>query len=307
MQAPSSTYTRDFEQYLKNELNLSPHTVKAYTDDLGKFIDFCIGTTSDTFDPTAVTSADIRAWIAELSADGIEARSIKRKTSSLRSFYRYLARRHTITADPTTRLSSIKPPQVLPRFIAKDQTAAVLDNLREETDDGDFVGIRDELIVNMFYDTGMRAAELIGLSDCDVDTTLCQLKVMGKRRKERLIPFGNELAALIDTYRRLRADITGLSSTDTFFVRPDGQPLYYGLVNRVVHRALDGNVTSPKRSPHVLRHSFATDMLNSGADLNAVQRLLGHASLSTTQIYTHITTRELQNNYQLAHPRAKKN
>ncbi|MDE6131284.1 MAG: tyrosine-type recombinase/integrase, partial [Muribaculaceae bacterium] len=158
----------------------------------------------------------------------------------------------------------------------------------------------------MFYTTGMRAAELIGLRDADVDTRRCELKVLGKRNKERIIPFGQELQEMIELYRTLREkEIPGLQA-DEFFVRPDGQPVYYVLVNKAVHSLLDGRVSATKRSPHVLRHSCATDMLNNGADLTAVQRLLGHASLATTQIYTHLSIRDLKNNYKLAHPRAQK-
>ena len=302
---PTSTLAT-FRSYIERELNLSAHTVKAYCDDLDRFVAFCVGDNTEDFRPENVTPADLRSWMAELSADGISPRSIRRRLSSIKAYYRYLARRHNFSHDPTENVINARVPHTLPRFIAPEQTAAILDEALEDTPADDFTAIRNELIVNMLYTTGIRAAEIVSLLDYNVDTTRGELKVLGKRNKERIIPFGNELAALIDRYRQLRTATTGVSPTDTFFVRPDGQAIYYQLVNRVVHQMLDNRVSSPKRSPHVLRHSFATDMLNNGADLNAVQRLLGHASLATTQIYTHLTYRELQNNYQLAHPRAKK-
>ena len=301
----------DFGSYLSCETGCSPHTLRAYSADVRAFVDFCIrasGTDPEVgdaqvFDPGAVTSGDVRAWAASLAADGVSARSIRRHISSLRTFYRYLSRRHGVTHNPAVGVSLARAPRTLPRFIQPEQTAAVLN----DSDDGaDFVQTRNLLMLDMLYSTGMRAAELISLEDINVDTRRRELKVLGKRNKERLIPFGDELAGRIEAYRRLRAETTGLSVTDTFFVRPDGQPIYYGLLNRAVHSLLDGRVSSPQRSPHVLRHSFATDMLNNGAELSAVQQLLGHASLATTQIYTHLTYRELQNNYQQAHPRAKK-
>lgn len=307
MKAQTHPLIHHFEDYIASELRLSGHTVKAYIDDLQRFASFCTGEGNEnTFDPSAVTPSDVRAWAADMTANGVSTRSVRRRISSLRSFYRYLARRHNTSCDPTAGVVRARVPHTLPRFILPEQTARVLDKAEADTPHDDFTAVRNELMVNMLYSTGMRAAELVGLTDIDVDTARGELKVLGKRNKERIIPFGDELADLIDLYRHLRASATGLSATDTFFVRPDGRPVYYQLVNRVVHGMLDGQVSSPKRSPHVLRHSFATDMLNNGADLNAVQRLLGHASLATTQIYTHLTYRELQNNYQLAHPRAKK-
>ena len=169
----------------------------------------------------------------------------------------------------------------------------------------DFRAARDHLLLLMLYSTGMRCSEAQGLLDRDVDTKKRQLRVVGKRDKERVIPFGDELADAVDAYRALR-DATGASGDPHLFVRADGSPLYRKLIYNVVRRAMDGEVHAARHSPHVLRHSFATDMLNNGADLNAVKSLLGHASLSSTQIYTHVTFSDLQHNYQQAHPRALK-
>ena len=158
----------------------------------------------------------------------------------------------------------------------------------------------------MIYSTGLRCSEIQGLMDKDVDTARGELKVLGKRNKERIIPFGKELSDMITTYRKLRDDTVGTTAPNEFFVRESGEPLYRKLIYNVVHKALAGNTVASRQSPHVLRHSFATDMLNNGADLYAVQQLLGHQSLATTQVYTHITYRELKQNYQQAHPRALK-
>ena len=187
---------------------------------------------------------------------------------------------------------------------ADDPTAADGENSDEKAPT--FTDVRNALILLMFYSTGMRLSELIGLQDADVDTRRGELKVLGKRNKERLIPFGTELSEAIGAYR-LRRDAEGATSpTGRFFTRPDGSDLYPTLVQRLVKKELQGNTRATRLSPHTLRHSFATDMLNNGADLRSVQKLLGHESLQTTQVYTHVTRSELQHNYKLAHPRAQK-
>ncbi|MDE5812001.1 MAG: tyrosine-type recombinase/integrase [Muribaculaceae bacterium] len=292
----------EFKQYLTAELNSSPLTVEAYLRDIGQFAEFLLPDTPGEFDPLKADSADIRAWIAELSRRKVERRSLRRKLQSLRALYRYLMRRRLTDVNPADKVSIAKPHDPLPRFIRSEETNSLLDG---EYDPNDFVEVRDHLVILMLYSTGMRRAELTGLLDRNVDTAAYQLKVLGKRNKERIIPFGQELAETIELYRQLRAE-AGLEFADEFFVRTGGLPFYPALVNRIVNNRLAGNVSSEKRSPHTLRHSFATDMINNGADLNAVQQLLGHASLATTQIYTHISTRELLQNYRQAHPRARK-
>ena len=290
-----------FLTYIRCELALSVHTVSAYKADLTAWRDYATGGRPDDFRPGDVTTSDLRTWIAAEARAGAAPRTHRRKVQALRAFYKFMVRRHLTDVNPAAELTLSKLPGLLPAFIRRQETEAVLD--AEVSDD--FESVRDHLILLMLYSTGMRASELIGLTDGDVDTGRCELKVHGKRNKDRIIPFGKELARTIDTYKRIRA--TELkASPEAFFVRDTGEPLYYMLVNRIVHKALDGNVHSDKRSPHVLRHSFATDMLNNGADLPSLQQLLGHASLATTQVYTHITYRELQQNYKQAHPRAAK-
>lgn len=299
-----------FLTYLRCELNLSDHTVLSYGTDLRQWYDFAASISlagcrrsCDTPDPAAVTINDLRLWISFMASEGISARSIRRKIQSLRAFYRYLMQRHGLLSNPAAELSAARIPKRLPSFIRPEQTKKILD---EDYDHDNFEETRNHLIIDMFYSTGMRCSELLGLLDVDINIAKGELKVLGKRNKERIIPFGEEMRELITEYRQLRADIPGAKDTPNFFVRADGQPLYRRLIYTIVHDSLEGKVTASKISPHVLRHSFATDMLNNGADITAVQQLLGHSSLATTQIYTHLSYRELLNNYKLAHPRAQK-
>ncbi|MDE5642529.1 MAG: tyrosine-type recombinase/integrase [Muribaculaceae bacterium] len=300
----------DFIKYIRCELNLSVHTVSSYSLDLSQWLSFaavnssaCLSGRQEDINHAAVTVADIRLWVAYLASEGLSQRTIRHKIQALRAFYRFMIRRGILDVNPAAEITTARLPKSLPVYVRPDESRYCFD---EPYDAKDFTEVRNRLIAIMFYTTGMRAAELIGLRDADVDTRRCELKVLGKRNKERIIPFGQELQEMIELYRTLREkEIPGLQA-DEFFVRPDGQPVYYVLVNKAVHSLLDGRVSATKRSPHVLRHSCATDMLNNGADLTAVQRLLGHASLATTQIYTHLSIRDLKNNYKLAHPRAQK-
>ena len=209
---------------------------------------------------------------------------------------------HGLKSNPATDITLAKIDKALPVYIRQSETNSILS---DDWDKDDYLETRNRLIILMFYSTGIRCSELITLLDCNVDTVRGELKVLGKRNKERIIPFGKELSDMITLYRQLRDDIVELPEPQ-FFLRPTGEPLYRTMVYNIVHRTLAGRVHSTRQSPHVLRHSFATDMLNNGADINAVQQILGHQSLATTQMYTHITYRELKHNYELAHPRALK-
>lgn len=299
-----------FLTYLRCELNHSANTVQTYAIDLRQFADFITGGKPEMLHPESVTPSDIRSWILSLADHGISHRTIRKKLSALSAFFRYLMRHHGLKSNPATEVPLAKTPRTLPVYIRQDEMEDILgDPADTATVSDDFTELRNHLIVLMLYSTGMRRAELLSLRDSAVDTAKGELKVLGKRNKERLIPFGKELAAAIDAYRAARRRTAGTippPPDDIFFVRPDGQPLYPMLVERVVKAALAGRTLATRTSPHTLRHSFATDMLNNGADLPAVQRLLGHSSLATTQVYTHITYRELKQNYQLAHPRAQK-
>ncbi len=323
---------KSFLTYIRCELNLSAHTVLSYSIDLRQFREYITGVPGSTlpdgvvnppkdgFDPATVTASDIRQWLLSLAEKGVSPRSLRRKLTALNSFFTYLIRQGVVTTNPGKDVEMAKVAKPLPINIRPEEINKLIDDeignlpaedvveptlnstdklLVEET----FTSLRDMLLVMMLYSTGLRRAEIITMKDSWVDVKKGELKVLGKRSKERIIPFGKELSEYIDCYRRLRSAIIG-GPTEAFFVREDGSALYPMLVERIVKKALDGKVHASRISPHVLRHSFASDMLNNGADLVAVQQLLGHESLATTQVYTHITYRELKQNYQLAHPRA---
>ncbi len=308
---------QSFLTYIRCELGLSAHTVLSYSVDLRQLREFLTVkpqpklppgagrvNEEDGFDPLTVSTSDIRQWMMTLAESGMSSRSLRRKLTAVSSFYAYLLRRGLVVRNPAHDVEMAKIPRPLPVNIRPAEINSIIEQDKNPDPAVDsFSHERDSLIFLMLYSTGMRRAELIGLKDADVDTFRGELKVLGKRNKERIIPFGSELREAVENYRR-RRDLTVGGPTTTFFVRADGSPLYPMLVERVVKKAMQGRVHAGRLSPHVLRHSFASDMLNNGADLVAVQQLLGHESLATTQVYTHITYRELKQNYQLAHPRA---
>lgn len=297
----------EFINYITNELALSPHTVDAYRSDLRQWEDFATSSGKYPLEPLTTSTSDIRQWIASIARQGASQRTIKRKAQALRSFFHFLVKRHGLKTNPALDLILPKTPELLPVYIKPDETQSLLN---DDIDTTDFTQVRNRLIIDMFYSTGIRCSELLTLLDCNVDAKTGELKVHGKRNKDRIVPFGTQLCDMINLYRGLRAQnipSLAIDSHTPFFVRPDGRPLYRKAIYNIVHNTLDqAGVHSSRRSPHVLRHSFATDMLNAGADLTSVQQLLGHASLTATQIYTHISYRDLKQNYQLAHPRAQK-
>lgn len=294
-----------FLDYMKDELAYSHHTVTSYKVDLEAWCEF-IAPDNPEFNPADVTTNDIRAWVAAMGRQGMAPATIKRKLSSVRALYRYLIKRHGAAANPAANVKVNRRRKSLPKFIDSAEMANVLDRMDSDAVvSDDFNTVRDDLIINMLYQTGMRASELVALTDGRVNLERCELKILGKRNKERVVPFGPGLAALIEHYLSLRS-ITR-ADDNAFFTTDDGTPMNYGKLYNIVRKALDGSVSSTKRSPHVLRHSFATHMLNGGADLTSVRKLLGHVSLATTQIYTHVSVSELYENYRRAHPRAKIN
>lgn len=300
-----------FLTYLRTELALSPLTIRAYSTDLKQWRRFTLesGDGGVEFDPRMVTTDDIRLWVAHLASAHITARSIRRKLSAVSAFYRYLMRYHGATSNPAADLEPARLPKSLPVVTRTDEINHLIDQACEPCTDGseeDFVAARDNLVMALLYHTGMRSQELLDLLDGNVDCSKGELKVHGKRNKERIIPFGAELSRMITHYRLIRDANVGTGCT-TLIVRPDGRPLYRKALYNIVHtRMADEGIHASRLSPHVLRHSFASDMLNNGADLNAVSHLLGHSSLASTQVYTHITYRDLKQNYQSAHPRALK-
>ena len=288
-----------FLDYLRLERNYSERTIVSYGTDLREFEGYLEKTEAE-LDFTKVHADVVRNWISELMDEGRTATSVNRKLSSLRSFYRFLLRRKEITVNPMLKIVGLKKKKPLPSFVREKDMNRLLDGL--SFDEG-FEGCRDRTILEMFYATGMRLSELIGLDDVDVDLSARLIKVTGKRNKQRLIPFGDELAEDLLIYIKVRNDAFP-DGVEAFFIRKNGKRMYPMQVYRIVKRNLSKVVTLKKKSPHVLRHTFATAMLNDNAELRAVQALLGHESLVTTEVYTHTTFEELKKVYEQAHPRA---
>lgn len=291
-----------FIQYLRYEKNYSSHTEISYLNDLTQFQTFIAAECGDP-DLKEIDSDMIRIWISSLMEEGMKPRSVNRKLSAIKSFFRYLKRNDVLTQNPAERVSGPKTVKRLPSFVNIDDMNRVIDDV--DGFDDSFRGRRDRFLVELLYLTGMRRAELIGLKDADIDLFNGTLRVTGKRNKQRLIPFSDETKEKLQNYIQSRdQEITNKSPF--LFVKEDGGPLYPKLVYRIIHDHLSGIPTLSKKSPHVLRHSFATGMLNNGAEINAVKELLGHSSLASTEIYTHVTFEELKKAYHNAHPRAKK-
>lgn len=288
-----------FLKYLLLERNYSKQTVACYGTDIAAFEEY-FKSVDETLDFTNVDGDLVRSWVLKLMENGYESASVNRKLSSLRAFYRYLLRKGEVTADPTLKVIGPKRKKPLPVFVKE----ADMNRLLDSTDLGSgFKGVRDRMILEMFYETGMRVSELIGLADADVDFFASTIKVTGKRNKQRLIPFGEELKGDMRNYLSVR-DKHCAEGCEAFFVQENGRKMTRAAVYVLVRRNLSKVVTLKKRSPHVLRHSFATSMLNNHAGLEAVKELLGHESLKTTEIYTHTTFEELKKVYEQAHPRA---
>lgn len=301
---PRDPLIQEFVRYISTEKRLSPNTVEAYSRDLAQWERFATSDGTYPLSPASTSVSDLRLWVAALARrPDMSQRSIRRKVQSLRAFFNFMMRRHGLGANPAAALALARLPHTLPVFARTDEINALLDS--PLTSDDDFIEVRDRLILTVFYETGIRCSELMTLEDANINTITGELKVHGKRNKDRVVPFGEELSRMIEHYRRLRDKTAGQAAG--FFLRPDGKPLSRPQIYAIVHRRLaEGGIHAARLSPHMLRHTFATDMVNGGASLSAVQQLLGHASLATTQIYTHVTYNELIANYQTAHPRATK-
>ncbi len=244
----------------------------------------------------------IRSWIVSLVDKDIKPRSINRKLSTLKSYYKFLRKEKLVSENPLAKISALKPEKKLPEFVSQEKMDLLLDDIEF---DNTFEGIRNKLIIETLYFTGMRLSELTELKDSDIDLDKQQLKVIGKRNKERFIPFEQNLKNSIYTYINIRnSEFNTNNCDDKFLLTSKGRKIYKKLVYRVVNLYLSRVSTLKKTSPHILRHTFATHMLNNGADLNAIKELLGHASLSATQVYTHNTIDKLKTIYKQAHPRA---
>lgn len=292
-------YRNKFIEYIKYEKRFSVNTVIAYKIDLQQFYSYL----ERQYNIDNIKEVDfpiIRSWIIDLIDNSISNRSINRKLSTLKSFYKYLLLNDIVDNNPMNKVLSPKTSKNIPVFVEEEKMNLLLDDI----DFGEgFSAVRDKLIIEMFYDTGVRLSELINLKFQDVKIYDLSIKVLGKRNKERIIPYCSRLKPLIKEYLELRKEVD-LEKNEYFFITAKGKKLYSKLVYRIVNKYLGKVTTLETKSPHVLRHTFATQMLNNGADLNAVKELLGHSNLAATQIYTHIKIENLKNIYKQAHPKA---
>ena len=291
--------TELFLNHLKYEKRYSQNTLTAYENDLDQFVlfgkklveDFCV---------EEVDYHLIRQWIVSLMDNGISAKSVNRKISTLKTFFKFLMREGVIEKNPTDKVAIPKMGKKLPVFVQEKEMNRLLDG-RFFTED--FEGRRDKAVVSLFYGTGIRLSELVGIRFPDLNLIEKMVKVNGKRDKQRLVPFPLEISGVLNDYIKLRNE--RFPEAENFlFLTENGEPVYNKLIYRIVKRQLSLVTTVEKKSPHILRHSYATHLLNRGADLNAIKELLGHANLAATQIYTHTTFEQLKKVYKQAHPRA---
>ena len=289
----------EFLNYLKYERNRSDLTIKNYGEDLRAFKEF-YGNLDSRLSWKSVDSDIIRDWMESMMDKGNNATSINRRLSALRSFYRFALARKLVDKDPVHGVTGPKKGRPLPQFLKENEMDRLLD---AESWTESFEDVRDRTVIMTFYETGIRLSELIGLDDSMVDFSNRQLKVTGKRNKQRVIPFGEELLATLCDYMKCRNKEVILQS-EALFVTAKGQRMTSSQVREAVRKNLSKVCTLKKRTPHVLRHTFATAMLNNKAGIESVKKLLGHESLSTTEIYTHTTFEQLKREYYSAHPRA---
>ncbi|MBA9078884.1 MULTISPECIES: tyrosine-type recombinase/integrase [Rufibacter] len=289
-----------FFKYLQYEKRFSPHTITSYQVDLQQFQEY-LKETYHLEDIKEANHAIIRSWVVSLVQKELDSRTIHRKIASLRSYFRFMVQRGLAQNNPTLRIKAPKLAKKLPAFIPEDTFTQVLDQ-------GDFPntfkGQRERLILELLYGTGMRLAELLGLKISDLSLSASTLKVLGKGNKERILPLNTSLTAVIENYLSLRQTAFPDNNSSFLFVTDKGEPLYPKYVYRVVTKYMGMVSTAAKNSPHVLRHSFATHLLNRGADLVAIKDLLGHASLAATQVYTHNSIEQLKAVFEKAHPKA---
>ena len=291
-----------FTSYLKLEKNYSDHTVKAYGRDLDTFASFC----RDNYDETDIDAVGyplIRNWIVSLSNEGVSNRSINRKISSLQAYYKFLLKIGEITASPLAKHRALKTEKKVEVPFSESEMELILTEIPFEEG---FEGGRDKLIVELLYATGMRRAELVNLKLADIDLANNTLKVLGKRNKERIMPMLPSTVRQIKAYLELRDGLENAHETPYLLLTKEGLKIYETLVYRTINKYFSLVSPKVKKSPHILRHTFATHLLSRGADLNSVKELLGHSSLASTQVYTHNSIAELKKIHQKAHPRNKK-
>ena len=299
------SYLHTFLKYIERERNYSRHTVAAYEDDLILFLDFLSRTSGrDNITPGAIDHLMVRKFLGALVDQGFSKRSIARKLACLRSFFKYLVRLQVIEKNPATLLVSPKLPRRLPQFLDESTVALLMEQPDRKTPEG----LRDAAILELFYSTGIRLSELLGLTLADVDFGNSTIKVLGKGSKERIVPFGRQARRALEEYIAVRNHFAGKGGAGsvrrTLFLTIRGNAMNPKGVNLLVNRYIGIVSDIEKKSPHVLRHTFATHLLDRGADLQAVRELLGHESLSTTQVYTHVSVERLKKIYAQAHPKA---
>lgn len=293
-----------FIDYLKFEKRFSKHTVRAYEDDLVQFFDYL----EIQFGETGLKQIEgtyIRSWLASLKDAGMSSRSLNRKISTLKSFFRFQLRQEEIEKSPMTNVVSPKPEKRLPLFVKEKEIEAVFQKeVEAKHEEHPWDELTRLLSVKLLYMTGMRSAELVSLKESSVDFGFRHIKVLGKGNKERVIPVSDDMLNELREYCQKKKEVFDQPDRISLFINSKGKKIYAKWLYRAVRASLDPNTTIEKRSPHILRHSFATHLLNNGADINSVKELLGHASLAATQVYTHNTIEKLKDVYKKAHPRA---
>ena len=289
-----------FVSYLQYEKRFSLHTVSAYRADLEQFFTHVNHPGQIINHPNEITHHHIRNWMVEMMDNGITARTVNRKTAVLRKYFKFMLHNQEISINPTAKIQTPKAQKKLPVVVEIDKLAHMLDHDFAH----DFEDMRDKLILELLFGTGIRLAELVGLKESDINTYEGTIKVLGKRNKERLIPVNKELKHVLTEYVELKKNKKFNNNSLTLLVTNKGANVYPKFIYLKVNKYLSNISTQNKKSPHVLRHTFATSLLNKGADLNAIKELLGHANLSATQIYTHNSVERLKSIYKQAHPKA---
>jgi integrase/recombinase XerC len=292
-------FLEQFLKYLQYEKRYSIHTLTAYKKDLSQYCEFL-----DSLEIEVLTANHhiIRSWIVSLMDENIDARSINRKISASRSFYKFLVKENFLSENPVIKVQTPKVAKRLPTFIPDEKLNSLLDN--EDSFSDDFSGLRDKLVIELLFGTGIRLSELINLTTNSVKAQERTIKVLGKRNKERIVPVNQSLFGLIENYKVEKNKQEFSNNSNSLIVTNTGSAAYPKLIYRLVQKYLSTISTSDKKSPHVLRHSFATSLLNKGADINAIKELLGHANLAATQVYTHNSIERLKSIYKQAHPKA---
>lgn len=299
MSAKTLSSIETFLEYLKFEKRYSVHTIISYRTDLYDFFNF-IEVQYGALSNTQIDQNIIRSWLADLKQKNLTAKSINRKISALKSFFKYQLKIGEIIASPMSKIISPKNSKRLPVFIKEQEIESLIENLKSSTEN--WKSLNAKMLITFFYATGLRLSELINLKEKQIDFGRSQIKVLGKGNKERIIPISDELKNEITNYQTLRNKEMG--TTNTFLVTEKGKPMYPKYAYLLVKNSLNDIRTLDKKSPHVLRHTFATHLMNNGAELNAVKDLLGHSSLAATQVYTHNTIEKLKDVYRKSHPKA---